>query len=632
MSDTLPPELLSEILNPEDLYKADGKLNTSLVEWQCNNGHKYLQRVTTRLSGRGCSYCANRKVLKGFNDLETVAPEIAALWHPTKNGDLTPDQVVFGSTKKITWVDELGHEWVRSVSEMYLSKSGCPVSTSRQVLAGFNDLESLYPEVAKQWHPTKNNDLMPSQVMKASNKKYWWFCDQGHEWQTPVSKRTLEGRGCPICVSQVIVPGVNDFASTYPEAAKQWHPTKNGDLTPDQVARTAKKNYWWVCDKGHEWQSSPAKRGDLQRGCHFCTNQKVLPGYNDIFAVNSQIATEWHPTKNDLLPSQVVYGSNKLAWWVCDKGHEWQAQVRARVISKNGCPKCPTRSSKPEKEMTEHLEGLGLKVENSVRKLVPGQELDIYLPEQQLAIEYNGLYWHTERAGRGKWYHHEKWKACREQGIQLIQVWEDDWKRNPELVKRMIAHKAGTSTQKVFARKTTILPQVDKQVAATFLEQNHIQGSVDGSIRIGLQAAVDGKQQLVALMVLKREPEGKEVLNLLRFATSVQVVGGFTKLINHIRKTMPEVERIITFSDNCVSDGALYAGTGFVATKQLPPDYMYVSRNVRYHKFGYRLKRFRNDPALVWQEGLTEKQLAELNGLERVWDAGKTKWELTFLR
>jgi hypothetical protein len=190
----------------------------------------------------------------------------------------------------------------------------------------------------------------------------------------------------------------------------------------------------------------------------------------------------------------------------------------------------------------------------------------------------------------------------------------------------MLAHKLGVAPkEKVYARKT-LSTVITKAEADAFLTTNHIQGAVDGSIRVGLKQ--DGT--LVAVMILKTEPGQENTLNLLRFANSKSVVVGFTKLLKYVRELHPKTKTIITFSDNTVSDGGLYENNGFTATKQLPPDYMYVVRGVRQHKFGYRLKRFRNDPELQYVDGLTERELATLNRLPRIWDAGKTKWEIHF--
>jgi len=126
-------------------------------------------------------------------------------------------------------------------------------------------------------------------------------------------------------------------------------------------------------------------------------------------------------------------------------------------------------------------------------------------------------------------------------------------------------------------------------------------------------------------LVLRKESGEDDVLNIIRYATAANVVGGFTKLLKHAEKVYSP-ESFITFADHCVSDGGLYESNGFVADKILSPDYMYVVKGERKHKFGYRLKRFQNDPELLWEPNLTERELAALNGLERIWDAGKTRY------
>ena len=274
-------------------------------------------------------------------------------------------------------------------------------------------------------------------------------------------------------------------------------------------------------------------------------------------------------------------------------------------------------TSKAEEELVRFIQSLFPEAAPS-NAVIPPYHLDCYVPEKQIAVEFNGIYWHSEKIRSDKNYHFNKWKACKDKGIQLIQIWEDDWNQNPDLVKSMLQHKLGkTPGERIFARNTQIITPTPQQTER-FLATNHIQGAVAGSIRVGLQEGL----QLVAVMVLKKEGDS---LNLLRYATSGAVVGGFTKLLRYVEKTVHPTS-IYTFSDNTVSDGGLYEKNGFTIASRLPPDYMYVVKNRRRHKFGYRLKRFRNDPELQYVDGYTEKQLAELNGLVRIWDAGKTKW------
>ena len=186
----------------------------------------------------------------------------------------------------------------------------------------------------------------------------------------------------------------------------------------------------------------------------------------------------------------------------------------------------------------------------------------------------------------------------------------------------MISVKAGVyNGDKVFARKTTI-HKITAKETEIFLKANHIQEFASGSIYVGLK---DGKNKLVAAMVLRKAPNNDKNLILTRYATNMSVVGGFTKLLKYVEKEfLPKI--ITTFSDNTVSDGSLYENNGFIADLSLRPNYMYVVNGIRKHKFGYRLKGFKNDPDLLWNESMSERELAILNNIPRIWDAGKTRW------
>ena len=256
------------------------------------------------------------------------------------------------------------------------------------------------------------------------------------------------------------------------------------------------------------------------------------------------------------------------------------------------------------------------------RSVIPPYELDIYIPEKNIAIEFNGLYWHTEDRGKDKYYHYNKWKMCKDKGIQLITIWEDEWRDKQEIVKSMFSHKLGVSQEKrVYARNTTV-EEINTHVAQDFLDDNHIQGGCFSSFHIGL---FDNNQDLVAVSSWQKT---KNTLYLDRYATFCTVVGGMGKMLKKGKEIAKEhgCTEIVTFSDHSVSDGNLYKNLGFNKDKELESDYKYVVQGKRRHKFGYRLEKFKNDPSLIYREGLSERELAKLNGLERIWDCGKTRW------
>ena len=557
--------------------------------------------------------------------------------HPTLNGDISlMAGLSHGSNKVVWWQCDKGHEWQAKIGNRTILNRGCPYCSGRKILQGFNDLATVNPKLIPRWDEKKNLPITIDMVGVGTHGKYWWLCSKGHSWESVISHMASEkttqskSNGCPYCSGRKVLQGFNDLATVAPEIARQWHSTLNADLKPSMVTAGNNTKVWWECDKGHAYQAKVGNRFYLNRSCPYCAGQKVLAGENDFASNHPELISQWHPTKNNSLkPNEITPGTDKKIWWQCSKGHEWDTSVHHRTGSKKtGCPSCAGIVSKAELELIDFVTSLlqGSDVQKNVRSVING-ELDIYIPEKQMAIEYNGLYWHSEANGKDKTYQYNKWFSCKEQGIQLIQIWEDDYIRNSELVKNMLAYKLGASRQEtVYARRTEVKTLTKKQ-SDEFLNNNHIQGDVDGKMRVALMH----DNIPVAVMVLKTEAGSNgKILNLLRYATSMNVVGGFTKLLSWVEKNNPNITSIVTFSDNTVSDGGLYANNGFKVAGIVKPDYMYLVKGVREHKFNYRLKRFKTDPNLKWVEGLSETQLAELNNLPRIWDAGKVKWVKSF--
>ena len=212
-------------------------------------------------------------------------------------------------------------------------------------------------DLLSQWHPTKNGNLTPSDISFGAERKVWWQCEHGHEWQAPIYARAGSNRsdGCPVCAGKVILPGVNDLAFHAPDIAKQWHPTQNGELKPDGVSPYSNRKVWWICEQGHPYQAIVSHRFRSHTGCPYCTGRKVLPGFNDLATKHPDLAKQWHPDLNgDLKPTDITPGSNKKVWWKCLGGHSWQAVVFSRTGKRpTGCPYCAGK--KQEVDETEEL-------------------------------------------------------------------------------------------------------------------------------------------------------------------------------------------------------------------------------------------------------------------------------------
>ena len=195
-----------------------------------------------------------------------------------------------------------------------------------------------------QWDGERNAPLTPKDVTYGSHQKVWWRCPQGHSYRSEVRIRA-RGTGCPFCAGQKVLSGFNDLASLHPQLAEQWDRKKNGALTPEAVSAYSNRRVWWLCDKGHSFCAVIAHRVNRESDCPYCTNRKVLPGFNDLETKEPVIASQWHPTLNgSLTPQQVTPGSSRRVWWLCENGHAWRAVVSSRTGKQRcGCPICAGR-------------------------------------------------------------------------------------------------------------------------------------------------------------------------------------------------------------------------------------------------------------------------------------------------
>ena len=434
--------------------------------WKCKKSHNWQATIASRNQGKGCPYCANRKVLIGYNDLQTANPSLSKEWHYENNQGLTPMDITSNSDKKVWWRCNEGHEWQARIADRSKGNS-CPYCAGKKVLVGYNDLNTVNIELAKEWNYEKNNSLTPMDVTANSDKKVWWKCSKGHEWAAKIYSRS-NGSGCPACSSEkhtsfpeyamiyylqkqgldvihsskkhgyeldIYIPSLkiaieydgyywhkdkvsldleknrkcendgiklyrireglsslNDSSIDYvtqrnqkdfpkileeilheiigvsvdidferdaiaigslreytdkeksvlfanPKLAKEWNYEMNGDLKPQNFTVSSQRKVWWRCQKGHNWQSTIANRSSGY-GCPYCANQKVLKGYNDLQTANPTLAKEWSYKQNGkLLPDNFTANSHKKVWWICHNGHEWQATIKNRNYG-YGCPYC----------------------------------------------------------------------------------------------------------------------------------------------------------------------------------------------------------------------------------------------------------------------------------------------------
>lgn len=202
-------------------------------------------------------------------------------------------------------------------------------------------LENNSP-ILTEWDYEKNKGIDINQVSYGSIKKYWWKCDKDHSWQTTPNNRTGTSRaGCPVCASKVVISGINDLKTAFPTVAEKWDYEKNSPLLPEQIFPHSNKKYWWKCSRNHSFQSEAYGMVENKERCPYCTNQKVLKGYNDLATTHPELIKEWVYEKNTLDPTEITYGNSSKVWWKCNKGHFFEAAISSRAGNQHtGCPYC----------------------------------------------------------------------------------------------------------------------------------------------------------------------------------------------------------------------------------------------------------------------------------------------------
>ncbi len=354
-----------------------------------------------------------RTVTSSYN-LQVTNPKLAEDWHPSKNGKLTPKDVRAMSHKKVWWQCKKGHEWESIISNRSQHNRGCPYCVNQKACAD-NCLALINPKLANEWHPTKNGNLTPKDVTPGSSrKKFWWLCKKDHEWDAIIKSRS-NGCACPYCSGKKVCKD-NSLAAKIPKLAKEWHPSKNGSLTPDDVTSSSGKKAWWICKASHDYKASVDNRSRGQ-GCPYCSNKKVCLD-NCLATKNPKLAKEWHPSKNDkLTPEDITPGTSKKVWWQCKKGHEWKAVVGSRLKGV-GCPHCSPQTSMMELRVFVELKYIF--PDTKLRERINKVECDIYIPSLRVGIEYDGEYWHRNKHEKDL----SKNIALEKNDIKLIRVRE----------------------------------------------------------------------------------------------------------------------------------------------------------------------------------------------------------------
>lgn len=317
---------------PGTRFEANKTLNLK-NNYVCPLGHtfdssKFMLR-SSKASG-GCGYCANKRILAGFNSLADTHPSAAAEWHPALNGDLRADQVGAGSPDEVAWLCAVGgHDsWQRI--NIRARGRGCTVCSNYSVSADVNSLSAIRPDLAADWHDELNAPLRPDEVLVTTERPVWWVCTvEGHEpYEMSVLQRTKGGR-CRVC-NRVVAHKSTSLAATHPHLLKRWDRKKNGKLRPEDVLSGSGLTAWWRCELNH---SFPAIVQNMTKKftCGECYG-RVVTAENCLRTTHPHLVAEFDFARNgEFTPDNITASSTERLSWVCALGHDWPAEVRNRA-------------------------------------------------------------------------------------------------------------------------------------------------------------------------------------------------------------------------------------------------------------------------------------------------------------
>jgi hypothetical protein len=431
----------------------------------------------------------------------------------------------------------------------------------------------------------------------------------------------LRGHGCGRCNGGIGI-SQDDFQ-------KKADDTHGGKFDYSKtIFQGTKENITIICRNGHEFEQEAG--GHMYgKGCAECAGVALKTTEQFI-----EEAIEKHDGK--YLYDRCVYVNAKTKVFVGCESHSEPFYFEVTPnnhLSGNGCPKCPATRSRAEIEIEKYLVDNGINVVANDRSILKGgKELDLYLPDYKVAIEHNGLYYHSDQDKPNSSkkiisYHYNKWKECESLGIRLLSINEDEWQQRKDVLKRKILNLVGKSERGPGARKLT-LSRIESFIANNFCEENHIQGATT-CITYAL-GAYEGNN-LVAVVTFSEFERQKYRTELSRFCTDGRIFAGLFGRMFKRALSDTGVTEVTTFADRRYSDGNLYIKTGFKHEGNVPVDFRYVKNGKTYDKRGFTkrqiAKKFNVDMA-----GKTERQGMMEQGFSRIYDCGKMRFIYDQLR
>jgi hypothetical protein len=330
--------------------------------------------------------------------LQDKFPKLVKQWDFEKN-IIKPTDISYGSGRKVWWkCDVCYRSYLMRIDNRVFASQSCPFCSGNKVCAE-NCLGSKKPYIIPYWHPVKNGNLTPYDVMPGSTKKYWLLCPVCNLSYQRDLNSIDQNHKCPYCCGRKVCIS-NCLYTKLPNLIKEWHPYKNANLTPKDVTCGTDKIVWWLCLKCNEsYRAKISARTILKYNCPYCAGKRVSNS-NCLATKNPEIAKEWDLILNGNLTSQcVTSGSKKHAWWICPKcksSYKSRINNRTRENNPSSCPHCVMyHKEKQAIDIIEKITQKPFKPTNTIPWLVNTKtgrryQVDGYSVELNVILEHQG--------------------------------------------------------------------------------------------------------------------------------------------------------------------------------------------------------------------------------------------------
>lgn len=392
---------------------------------------------------------------------------------------------------------------------------------------------------------------------------------------------------------------------------------KEGYKLLTSVYKNSKQLLTTICPEGHEFKIS---RNNWSQGyrCSVCSGRRK----KSVDEIRDIVSKEGY----QLISDEYVNNKSKIKL-ICPNGHEYEVSYDNWNNKNSRCPKCSDWGiSKQEKELYSFIKSIRPDAVISDRSLIYPYELDIVIPSKKIAIEYCGLYWHSELMGKDRNYHLNKKELCNKLGYKLLIIFEDEFVSKKDVLFSMLSSILGSSKLNIIYGRECAIRQIDSKEASAFCNANHLQGYADSSVKLGAFS----KDRLVAVMTFSKPPLSKGYNNckegvweLSRFCSLInyRIVDISSKMVRFFVRNY-NYNMIFSYVDYRWSDGNMYSTIGFSYCGKTKPNYWYFKNNKdRIHRFA--LRKSSTD-----SEHITEWELRKTQGWNRIWDCGNLKYKL----